>query len=232
MSTFCAKKIASPLCLGDKFKKAREEHGFTVQDFTSKTGLSVKHINCLEKNYFSELPKAKVFRLAYLRAYTNTFNLDKEAILKQFAEEGGWNDLTKNQKVSRFSFSSLSTLSIVARNFLIAGFVILFASYLIWQVKGVMTPPKLLVYTPIEGMVTSQLNIAVQGTTEKETHLTINGQEVRPNEKGQFDSPVDLSNGINEITISATKKHGKTTTITRHIIGKINPEKIEKVSLK
>jgi hypothetical protein len=42
------------------------------------------------------------------------------------------------------------------------------------------------------------------------------------NEQGHFETKVDLTTGLNTITILATKKHGKTTAITRHIVVKQN----------
>jgi len=98
--------------------------------------------------------------------------------------------------------------------------VIGFLGYLIFQINGILHPPKLVVYMPAEGYVSSRLIIAVQGETEKEVKLQVNGKEIIANEQGKFEAEVDLSNGVNTITISAIKKHGKTATVTRHVIVK------------
>ena len=99
-------------------------------------------------------------------------------------------------------------------------FLIGFVGYLLWQVNGILQPPKLFVFSPNEGSVSNKLTAIVQGETEKEVHLTVNGKEARPNDKGRFEIILDLSNGVNTITISATRKHGKMATVIRHVIVK------------
>lgn len=117
-------------------------------------------------------------------------------------------------KIRKLSISS------IFKNVAIAVLIIGFLGYLAWQINGILRPPTLTVFTPDDGSVTSQLTTNVQGETEKEVQLTVNGKEIMANDKGQFGAQVGLSGGLNTITISATKKHGKTTTITRHIIVK------------
>ena len=58
----------------------------------------------------------------------------------------------------------------------------------------------------------------IEGETEKETKLTVNGKDVMVNEAGRFSTEIDLNDGVNTIAVSVTKKHGKTTTITRHVV--------------
>jgi ribosomal 50S subunit-recycling heat shock protein len=60
----------------------------------------------------------------------------------------------------------------------------------------------------------------VQGETEPEAQITINGQETKNSEKGQFKEEISLAEGVNTITFVVKKKHGKTTTETRHVVYK------------
>ena len=48
------------------------------------------------------------------------------------------------------------------------------------------------------------------------------------NEQGHFASTIDLSKGVNTITMTATKKHGKSTSLVRHVIYQ---EKYQPVSI-
>lgn len=218
MPNFSAKKLAPPLRLGEKLRKSREEQGLNAEAFSLQVGIPKEHLFSLEQNNFTQLPRARVFRVAYLRSYSSALNLKQDLILKQFAEEGGWDDIKFEHPAESYRNTRLRTLSVLIRNVFIGAFIIIFVGYLIWQVRGILTPPKLQVFSPLEGAIIKAQNVVVQGETERESRLTINDQEVRPNEQGRFESPVDLSNGINIITISAVKKHGKSTTITRHII--------------
>ncbi len=222
MSIFCSKKLSAPEPLGQILLKAREHCGLSLEEFSTKIGVPKNYIHAIEKNAFNELPPIKFFRLAYLRAYVSALNLEQKNIFDQFKREGGLSNVKDGntsplKNLSKFSFFSSSVL---LRNSAIAIVVILFASYLGWQVKGILEAPKLTVYTPIEGAVSNQIGVLVQGQSEKEVHLTVNGQSIMINEKGQFESLVDLSNGVNTITISAMKKHGRATTVTRHVVVK------------
>ncbi|MEK7213449.1 MAG: helix-turn-helix domain-containing protein [Patescibacteria group bacterium] len=220
MAIFCLKKIESPVRLGERLRKAREGRGLTLEEIVTTTHIPLEYLAALEESNFSKLPKARGYRLAYLREYAEALELSPSSCLHQFHKEEGWEDIKnihprKDLKISRFY-----SLSFLARNILIAIFVLAFAGYLIWQVRGILEPPQLAIFFPPEGAVSDKLNIVVQGETEKESRLSINGQEIMINEQGRFESMVDLSEGLNTVIISATKKHGKTTTITRHIVAK------------
>jgi hypothetical protein len=82
----------------------------------------------------------------------------------------------------------------------------------------VTTPPKLSVYSPVEGFISDKNEILLQGETEKECVLTVNGEEIQIDETGKFNKIITMSAGVNTITLSSKKKHGKTTTVIRHIV--------------
>ncbi|KKQ40177.1 MAG: hypothetical protein US58_C0023G0011 [Candidatus Magasanikbacteria bacterium GW2011_GWA2_37_8] len=156
--------------------------------------------------------------MAYVREYATALNLNPETTIYKFTQENGLNDIAQihpHRSIKNFPFSSIALL---LRNLLIAVLVLIFAIYLIWQIKGIVTPPKLTIYTPLEGSLSSRPIAIVQGITEKECHININGQDIMADEQGNFTTLINLSTGVNTITISATKKHGKTTTEIRHVI--------------
>lgn len=220
MSTFLIKKLNSPVRLGSHFKTAREEWKLTLTNVISATRIPLKYLEALENNNFFQLPQAKVYRLGYVREYAEFLKLDPDQLINQFIKEGGLKDITTvhpNKTIKKLPFYSLS---IWVRNILAVVCIVLFFGYLTLQVKRILEPPRLVLLDPVEGLVTNQLSITVRGETEKECQLTINGMETMLNEKGQFQSDIDLSDGVNTIVVSATKKHGKNKTITRHIIVK------------
>jgi hypothetical protein len=79
------------------------------------------------------------------------------------------------------------------------------------------------VFSPAEGSIVTEASTLVEGVTEAESQLAVNGQEVIMNADGKFEAELNLIPGLNTITIASTKKkHGKTTTITRHVIVRPN----------
>lgn len=206
--------------MGERLKKIRSNQNLSLEDISNKTRVPLKYLTAIESGDFKCLPQTKAHRLAYLREYAKALNLNPASFLYQFSQESEVNFITPPPPGRLARPWLLSSLSNIFKRTAIAVLLIGFLGYLVWQVSGILQAPKLTVFTPMDGYVSSHLTTLVQGETEKEVKLTINGKEIRPNDAGRFEISLDLSNGVNTITISAIKKHGKTTTITRHVMVK------------
>lgn len=82
-------------------------------------------------------------------------------------------------------------------------------------------PPTLSVTAPADNLVTNQASLVVSGKTDDETSkpvtVTVNGEKVAVNENGTWSKTITLSPGANTITVVATDKAGKSTTVTRRV---------------
>lgn len=82
-------------------------------------------------------------------------------------------------------------------------------------------PPTLSITTPVEGLVTNVAELTVTGTTNditsKPVTVTVNNEEVAVNGDGSFSKTITLTSGANQITVVATDKAGKSTTVTRNV---------------
>jgi len=217
MSIFCYKKLDNSKNLGWEFTTSRERKNLTIEDVAKQTHIPTKYLEALENNRFFELPKAKAHRQAYLRELCRLYELDFETISYKFNCEGGLKFLSKHF-FPKTDSNNLQPLSLFIKNFALISFVLFFVIYLGWQVHGIVTPPKLIVYSPIEGQISNRAETAIQGETDKESQLEVNGKEIKVNEQGKFNDIILLSTGVNTITLSTTKKHGKTTIVTRHVV--------------
>lgn len=229
MAIFCLKKLEPLTRVGERFKKTREEQNFTLEDIAKKTRIPLKYLEAIETAQFGKLPQAKAHRLAYIREYAETLNLNPASILYQFSQESDLNNYTPIHPRQSIKLWPAKSLSNIFRQVAVGVLLVGFISYLIWQVTGILQSPKLYVFTPIDGYISNKLTAIVQGETEKEVKIMVNGKEAMQNEQGKFELPIDLSNGINTITISAIKKHGKTTSVIRHVIVKSNTLTIENI---
>jgi cytoskeletal protein RodZ len=230
MAIFNAKKIAdTEPRLGLKFRWAREVFAIDLGTASRAVKIPEKYLTAMEKNRFSDLPKAKVYRLSYVREYAKFLHLNEDSASAQFLKENGLKGVGVIHPKKFVRNTPLFSISIFARNLLAACFILLFAGYLSWQVKRVIEPPELSVFNPAEGITVTENSITVQGETEKECQLAINGQEIMPDEKGNFNLTIDLAEGLNTITITATKKHGKVSTVTRHIVVKSSGQTTGKI---
>lgn len=223
MAIFCYKKIKEPVRLSELFKQKRTERGWDLEKIPFRTAsISFKHLRALEEGNFFALPRAKAYRLAYVRDYAQILGLDPENCVRQFCYENGLEDIELNHPKHHIKPSFFASWSTLIRNVLLGSLVCLFVGYLTWQIKGILEPPKLVVSSPTDGYITKELSTLIQGETEQGSRLLINGQETTLNNKGQFSIKLNLVVGLNTITISTTKKHGKTTKKTLYVIVKPN----------
>lgn len=74
-----------------------------------------------------------------------------------------------------------------------------------------LSPPKLEVASPANGLVTDAASIEVKGTTEAGAKVLVNGNEVT-NNSGQFSTTINLNEGANAIKVEAVDKSGNKTT--------------------
>ncbi len=230
MSIFCFKKLPLTTSLGQQLQKRREERCITLDDIASATHIQKKYLSAIEQGNFRKLPTSRTFRLAYIREYAHLVGLPTEACLDQFTREGGLEGIALIHPHQTIKYSSFTSLATMLRLGLVAGGVLLFGVYLTGQIIRIVRPPQLVLYAPLEGEVISQLNTIIQGQTEPESTLTINGQAAMVNNHGEFETKIDLAHGVNTITVEATKKHGKISTITRHLVVQL-PKRVEQVSL-
>lgn len=217
MSIFCYKKLDNSKHLGSEFKKARDLQQLSLLNVSEKTRIPLKYLEAIEDNRFFDLPQAKAYRRAYLCELCDLYDLNLENTLYKFRCEDGLKNIQLPHP-KNISPHTLRPFYSLVRNFALVTFVLFFVIYLGWQVRGIVTPPKLVLYTPTEGQVSHVPETTIQGETEKESHLEVNGQEIKVNEQGKFSATIVLSNGVNTLTLSTTKKHGKTTTIVRHVV--------------
>lgn len=232
MSIFCYKKIDTATRLGDQLRQQRLEADLTLEQVESKTHIPRKYLEAIESNHYHELPKAKAHRLAYIKEFATAVGLSPTICTSQLECEEGFDETTPTHPYRAIRLFPFASISIFIRNAALFGAVGLFAFYLVWQVKGILEPPMLTIYSPEEGFVFSNPEATIMGETKPEVQITVNGQNVMVNNEGKFETVLDLSTGLNTITVLATKKHGKTTTVVRHLVVKQRAPGTQTVSLR
>jgi len=70
----------------------------------------------------------------------------------------------------------------------------------------------------VDNLAVSEQRITVSGQTEPESEVAINGLPVIVSVDGKFEITLDLRQGINKITVIASRQNKRQHSITREIL--------------
>lgn len=221
MSRFKHKKISKGQTLGDKLKKARVEKELSLRDIELATRIPAKYIEVLENGAYKELP-GDIYAKAWIKLYADILELPVRELLDDFKIEKNISEKVNKVSVNvkprkNFVFSNI----VWPKVFKFLSIVLVIAAllgYLGWSVKNIISPPEVIIYQPDNNFRTSESSVSVVGKTEPEVQLSINGELVLLDEEGNFNQTVNLVTGLNNLLISAKKKHSKTNELELTIL--------------
>lgn len=220
MKVFNKKTIKSSEKVGDKMTKLRQERGWSISDLHQATRLEKDYIIAIESSAYHKLPEGKAYKKMFIKKYLSAFNVNKEEYLQQFEEEELSFDKSNQNNLRKKSKTSFKNIPLIARVSAIILLIISLLGYIGFQLQDILKPPPLALESPSESQTTNEKQITVKGKTAKEVTVSINGEHVPNTSQGEFQKKLELQSGLNTIIIKATKKHGKTTTVVRHVVVK------------
>lgn len=216
---FTTKKVESPT-FGDKLKEAREEAGLSKQKVAQLLNIQLRHLEGLEQGDIEKMP-ADVYAKGLLRKYAKILGVESESLVREYEKEvkianhlkrGGHQSLP-SLRLARFS---------VTPKFLTAIFgsllFILAVGYLVYQLNVLISPPKLVIFEPVDNLLTGNSTIVIAGQTESGAQLTINSQQTYIDRDGNFKQEINLNPGINTIEIKAINRFEKSRQESRKIL--------------
>ena len=206
---------------GDRLKKRREELGLSVEEVAQEIAAPQKYVQAFEKNQYGEF-SAKIYAIGFVKkllialAVPNVYPW-----IQEFSTE--WD-------VAHFHLakSPISLPHVQKRFFVITpqraafisagiGFVVL-GIFILNRFTTFIRPPKLIIDQPRDERIITIPYALVKGTVEKESHLTVNGREIRIDELGNFNEEIGLGAGLNTLEFIAENRFGKQTAAVRHIV--------------
>lgn len=199
--------------LGEKLRSAREAMKMALWQASRKTKIPVNYLKYLEQGNYQQLP-ADVYIAAYLKRYAEVLNLNTEEISEQFRAE-------RSVKVDLPSPTKKSSLVITPKRFTLVLAILVIAlvfGYFWHQLSYLINPPVIRISQPNPDFTTQEISIKVVGQTEADVYLTINGREIYVDNKGSFQSVVNLELGLNILKIEARDRLGKTNTVIRRVM--------------
>ncbi|PIR74509.1 MAG: hypothetical protein COU35_01955 [Candidatus Magasanikbacteria bacterium CG10_big_fil_rev_8_21_14_0_10_47_10] len=207
------------VCL--RLQEAREHSGVSLQELSKRMRLSQDHIVALEECRFDEIPFAPVYQKNIIKSYMTNLGLDPDSFVDQFVcEEANRMEETPTRGRKKQQGFDSTHVPLLLKLSGISVVVISILGYLMIQVRHIVEPPNLVIYSPTDGLITHEQVIVVHGKTDSEASIQINGQRIPNSESGFFEQSIPLNEGVNTIMFMAQKKHGKQTLHTSHIIYK------------
>ncbi len=220
MTGFQSKAISFSRTLGDRLRAHRERSGISLEAASQATAVSVKYLQAIEESSYRTLP-GDVYARNFLRAYAEFLRLSADDVLAQYDTERGVVKTMIHQQprfVQRhvdakpiFTPRRIRWLAFVAAAVAVFG-------YLVWQVWSIIRPPQLIITGPPAQLTTTERSVRVEGSTERESEVTINGQGVLVDADGSFSELVDLHSGLNVIKIVSVRKRSRPRTEYRQVL--------------
>lgn len=211
MASFIQKRITNGQGLADHLRRTRLEKKRSLTQASEATGIQLKYLEYFESGEYQKLP-GDMYARAWLKLYAEFLGLSSEELLTEYKVEKSISDKLKKveDQDKRASFSPLQLLrplNIKTASVLVV--VLAVFVYLGWEVKNILTPPEIMISQPENNLRTADSSVEIRGTTEPEVQLTINNEIVLLDERGNFVQTVNLVSGLNNLLISAKKKHSK-----------------------
>jgi cytoskeletal protein RodZ len=207
------------LTLGEHIKNNRLELGLDLDFISKKIWISKKYLEAIEEDRISDIPFAPIYKKNFVLKYAEAVGIPTETITEELSIEIQEEKTPQNSEFGTDYQPRMPSYNMPAiiKGSIIAGIVILLLGYLVSQVNAMVAPPELDLFSPGNGLVTSEANLPITGRTNSEAKVFINGQEITTDSTGHFSERVILSTGINSITVTSETKHGKETKVVRHI---------------
>jgi len=187
------------------------------------TRIQVKYLEYLEEGTYDKLP-VDVYVRGFLRSYAEFLGVDEKILVRLYEKE---NEIKKNLEkrkndgkknplssretinVSSFVFTpKIMAIGLVAL-LIVGGFF-----YLYKEIGAFASTPRLVILSPDKNYVTSGNSVTVEGVTDRDARLFLNGQPILVADDGKFREDVTVQSGANVINIKAVNKFDKEATET------------------
>ncbi|MBP9827210.1 helix-turn-helix domain-containing protein [Candidatus Saccharibacteria bacterium] len=214
--------------LANILKRRRESLDIALSEAETATRVRGKYLEAIEAGDYDAL-KDDVYSRGYVKNYADYLGLDTKPILRLYEQErAGQREMRRQSQrgrgvklgvkpiksmrwvVTPKTFALFSVLAVVG----------LVLAYIVWQVAVLSAPPKLSINSNELRTVTTNFGY-VSGNVEGGADLTINDSPVLVSADGAFRERIALTDGRNEIKLTAKNKLGRSVTQTYIITARL-----------
>ena len=235
LNKFKTKKVETVLTAGECLKRKREELDISLRDISEKLKVKSDYLENLESGSYEELPP-DVYVRGFVKSYAQFVGLDSEKMVGIYNREKKIESKIEKKSKKKETYANKFTtqnFAIITPKIVTAflSLLILFAvGFYLWhQISSFNSTPYLFVSSPFEDQVVNDSNITIEGETEREVIIEINGQSIFVNPDGYFEEDIMLQPGKNVLIIEAKNKFDGMAREVRNIIyeKKLEPIQID-----
>ncbi|MDP3770399.1 MAG: helix-turn-helix domain-containing protein [Candidatus Sungbacteria bacterium] len=207
--------------VGEQLRTWRRSAGITVEQIAAELNMRPQIVIALEAGDMSVF-SARVYALGYLTHIVNHFAIPEGSKMVD-ALRGEW-EVVREKTGAPIGIHAMNEWQkwyiTPARLLGIGGIcaLVFFFWLLGTQLIGFTGAPRLSIEEPSRDSVVNVPMVRVQGTTDKESQLTVNGREITMNERGGFDQEIELVAGLNKLDFLVQNRFGKVSQETRYVV--------------
>jgi len=205
--------------VGSILQEARISQKISLEQAETATKIRMKFLQAIESDDYSGLPSLS-YAKGFVKNYSEYLGLDSGRVLAFFRRQTA--DVTRSSLLPKGESAPMGTslFQLTPGKFLagiLAALVLIFLGYLGFQYRKLNQPPGLSVDSPFNQLVVHERRVDILGKTDPDATVTVNGINVLVRGDGKFFDQIQLDSGVNKITIVATSRFGKTTTVVREV---------------
>lgn len=205
--------------VGQILKETREANFYSLEEVEKAIKIRKELLIALESDDYSKLPPPTYVQ-GFIKNYAKFLKLEEGKMLAVFRREFSdkrnkpyiMDAFANPLKKSKFKITPGRILGLV-----VILIVFSFFAYLWFQYRQFVGSPALSVISPVDQLTTDNPEVLVQGNTDPEVKVAVNGQDIAVGATGDFKENIALSSQVNKITISATSKFGQKIQIERTV---------------
>lgn len=224
-SKFMRKSATERGSVGTRLARARRSFGLRVEEIAEDLKIRPDVLHAFERGTFCCIAEP-VYRTLMIKTYAEYLGLDWTALSDVYARESLYAPTPEREDTlatPRVGRSEMVVAPRLMKHVLLSGAMIGACVYVMVLAAGALGRPALIVARPPDNFLSSTKTIRIEGTTAPDAALAINGQEVLKSKDGTFHQDVTLSEGVNSITVSASKKYSKESRVTRTVLYQAPP---------
>lgn len=202
--------------LGQIFRERRLGQNRTLEQASTDTRIRAIYLQYLEDGNYTNFPVSLQIK-GFISIYARYLGMEAEEAWAFYRRE---QPQKEEKTLLRFKIPSLKTtgLRITSQMIITLSIILMIGgavSYVTWQYINFAGAPKIELFSPRDGLVTTNGSIKVEGVVSEDSRVTLNNTSIRTSNEGYFAQDIPLSEGINVLTFVAVNTSGKSTTLKR-----------------